>query len=287
MPHHEAILYVVATPIGNLKDITARALEVLRGVDTVLSESVPKTRAMLRHYGIAARVASYREENAARMGEVVLGMLRAGRPVALVAEAGTPGVSDPGRRLVDAAWRGGFTVVPVPGASAAVAAVSVAGMQDGRFVFEGFLPRKRSKRRQRLAELAAEERPLVFFEAPHRLLECLADIEESLGDRTCVVAREITKLHEEIGKGPVSSFVARFTEREPRGEFVIVCEGRASASAGGSERARAASLEVAVLEAAELVRGGLKKKLAAKAVAGRYDLDSSEVYKRLTRGGST
>ncbi|MFZ1948062.1 MAG: 16S rRNA (cytidine(1402)-2'-O)-methyltransferase [bacterium] len=285
MPHREDILYVVATPIGNLNDITIRALEVLRSVDTVLTENVPKTRVMLRHHGITARIASYREENAARMGEVALGILRAGRPVALVAEAGTPGVSDPGRRLVDAAWKGGFRVVPVPGASAAVAAVSVSGMEDGRFVFEGFLPRKRSRRRQRLADLAAEERALVFFEAPHRLVECLEDIKHALGDRACVVAREITKLHEEIDKGPVSSFLARFAEREPRGEFVVVCEGRSPAA--GAAPAESAGLEAAVREAAELVSGGLKKKLAAKTVAKRYDLDSSEIYRRLTRGGST
>jgi 16S rRNA (cytidine1402-2'-O)-methyltransferase len=285
MSDHRASLYVVATPIGNLADVTLRALEVLRGVDAVVSENVQKTRNLLARYDITTRVLSYREENAKRMGGVVLGMLERGESVALVAEAGTPGVSDPGRQLVDAAWRRGFAVVPVPGASAAVAAISVAGMDEPRFVFEGFLPRRGSKRRQRLGELAADSRPLVLFEAPHRLLECLEDIKEVLGDRRCVVAREITKIHEEVVRDRVSSFIARYTESRPIGEFVIVCEGSAGAGPGSGKADPGEALRAAVAEARELVAGGARAREAAKTVAKRRGLKARDIYAGLIGKG--
>jgi 16S rRNA (cytidine1402-2'-O)-methyltransferase len=280
MSHHHGSLYVVATPIGNLKDITLRALDVLGGADAIVSENVRKTRNLLDHYGIRTRVSSYREENAGRMGEVILDLLSKGKSVALVAEAGTPGVSDPGRRLVDSVWKRGFPIVPVPGASAAIAGVSVSGMEEARFVFEGFLPRRGSKRRQRLQELSEDSRQLVFFEAPHRLRECLADIKEILGDRQCVIAREITKLHEDIAKGSVSSFMAKFTATKPLGEFVIVCEGAVEAGAG--RRACAGvSFEEAVNEALALVRSGTKKTEAAKIVEKKYGKQGGEIYRAL------
>jgi 16S rRNA (cytidine1402-2'-O)-methyltransferase len=277
MSRRHGLLYVVATPIGNLADITHRALEILRRVDTIASENVGKTRNLLRHYGIPTRVVSYREENARRMGKLIVDLLEDGKDVALVAEAGTPGVSDPGRNLVDAAWKRGLRVVPVPGASAAVAAMSVAGMDEARFVFEGFLPRKRSRRRERLAQLAGEERLLLFFEAPHRLVECLEDMLEVLGDRQCVIARELTKLHEEIGRGPISSLIARYGAGKVLGEFVIVCEG-APAGRVAAPTDRAAAMGMALEEALALVRGGARKRSAAKAVAGKYGLRSSDVY---------
>jgi len=244
----------------------------------VVSESVQKTRNLLGRYDITTRVLSYREENAARMGKVVLGLLERGLSVALVAEAGTPGVSDPGRKLVDAAWKGGFAVVPVPGASAALAAVSVSGLEEPRFVFEGFLPRRGSKRRQRLRELAGDTRALVFFEAPHRLVECLADLELVLGDRLCVVAREISKLHEEIVREKISYFVAKYSEREPIGEFVVICEGSAAGGPGA-----AADPEAAVAEARDMVAAGARAREAAKAVARRHGLKARDIYAALVR----
>lgn len=290
MSSRPACLYVVATPIGNLADITQRALDVLCSVEVVLSENVGKTRALLRHYGITTRVSSYREENARRMGEVALGLLAGGKSVALVAEAGTPGVSDPGRQLVDAAWTHNFKVVPVPGASAAIAGVSVSGMKEPRFVFEGFLPRRRSKRRQRLRELAGDPRQMVLFEAPHRLLECLEDMRDSLGERTCMVAREITKLHEEIERGELSSFVAKYSSTTPRGEFIIICEGCPDAvednvaARGASATADSGSVpEEALTMAVGLVRSGRRKKDAAKMVAKQWGLRSSEVYTAVRR----
>lgn len=297
MSDHPASLYVVATPIGNLADVTLRALEVLRTVDAIVAENVRKTRNLLRRYDITTPVLSYREENAARMGEVVLAKLGRGESVALVAEAGTPGVSDPGRQLVDAAWKRGVTVVPVPGASAAIAAISVAGMDEPRFVFEGFLPRRGGKRRQRLRELAGDPRPLVLFEAPHRLVECLEDIREVLGDRRCLVAREVTKIHEEIARDRVSSFIARYTGSRPIGEFVIVCEGSigevgaaggaASEAAGeaagdgvpgGGKAGPGVSLAAAIEEARKLIAGGARPREAAKAVARKYGLKARDIY---------
>jgi 16S rRNA (cytidine1402-2'-O)-methyltransferase len=286
MSDHRASLYVVATPIGNLADVTLRALDVLRSVDTVVSENVQKTRNLLRRYDITTRVLSYREENAERMGGVVLGMLERGKSVALVAEAGTPGVSDPGRQLVNAAWKRGFPVVPVPGASAAVAAISVAGMDEPRFVFEGFLPRRGGKRRQRLRELADDTRPLVLFEAPHRLVECLEDVKEVLGDRRCVVAREITKIHEEIARDRVSSFIARYTESRPIGEFVIVCEGSEGKGPACGEADLGNALEAAVAEARDLVAGGARPREAAKAVARRCGLKTRDIYAALVGKGN-
>jgi 16S rRNA (cytidine1402-2'-O)-methyltransferase len=277
MPHRrDSLLYVVATPIGNLKDITLRALEILSDVDLIVSEHVKKTRNLLRHHGIKNNVLSYREENADRAGSHVMDELRRGGSVALVAEAGTPGVSDPGRRLVSAARHEGFKVVPVPGASAVVAALSVSGMDDPRFVFEGFLPRRSGKRRKRLMELAPDSRALVLFEAPHRLVECLNDMLATLGDRFCLIAREMTKMHEEIATGRISDFVAQFTESRPLGEFVIVCAG---SSAVGPPRVT----DRARSDAEALVAKGVKKAKAARMVAKKYGCKAGELY-RMLRG---
>jgi 16S rRNA (cytidine1402-2'-O)-methyltransferase len=265
-------LYVVATPIGNLKDITLRALDVLGTVDVILSENVRKTRNLLKHYGIKTKVLSYREGNARRMIPTVIDLIEAGSAVAVVAEAGTPGVSDPGRRLVSAARRVGIRVIPVPGASAVTAAVSVSGGDEPRYVFEGFLPRRTAKRKQRLRELASDSRQLVFFEAPHRLLKTLIDMKTILGDRRCLIGREMTKIHEEMARGRISEFIDLYGRQPARGEFVIVCEG--SAVVG-----HAVSPEIASKEARALVRKGAKRKDAARTVAQRYGLRTREVYK--------
>jgi len=282
MYHQDASLFVVATPIGNLKDITLRALEVLGEVETVVSENVRKTRNLLDHFGIKTRVMSYREENAERMGGVIVGMLQGGKSVALVAEAGTPGVSDPGRLLVRTVRREGFRVVPVPGASALAAAVSVAGVDEQRFVFEGFLPRRSSKRRQRLREISGDCRAIVLFEAPHRLLECLGDVLATLGDRPSVVCREMTKLHEEVEAGPISRFIAKYEAARPIGEFVIILSA-ATGVAPGASAAGDVSFEAAVREARDLVAGGRKKTEAAKIVEKKYRLPRGELYQALTK----
>ncbi|MGD8628260.1 MAG: 16S rRNA (cytidine(1402)-2'-O)-methyltransferase, partial [bacterium] len=191
-------MFVVATPIGNLEDITLRALEILKQVDLIASENVGKTRNLLKHFGIKTTVTSYREANSKRVIPRMMRMLGKGRSIALVSEAGTPGMSDPGRDLVREAMARGFSVIPIPGASAAIAAVSVSAMEKAQFVFEGFLPRRASKRRKRLEELSRTGLQLVLFEAPHRLVESLKDMLAVLGDRDCLVARELTKMHEQL-----------------------------------------------------------------------------------------
>jgi 16S rRNA (cytidine1402-2'-O)-methyltransferase len=268
-------LYVVATPIGNLKDVTLRAIEVLSDVDLVASEHIRKTRNLLAHYSIKTKVVSYREENAPRVIPRIIKALEAGSSVALVTEAGTPGVSDPGRRLVRKVRDAGFRVVPIPGASAVVAALSVAGVDDPRFVFEGFLPRRSGKRRKRLMELASDSRPLVLFEAPHRLVDCLKDMVATLGDRWCLIAREMTKMHEEIGTGQVSEFIRKFTGSKPVGEFVIVSQGSSDVSPGQVT-------EAARREAQALVDKGIKKAKAARTIAREYGFKASDLYKILT-----
>ena len=269
-------LFVVATPIGNLKDITLRALDVLKDVDLIVSENVRKTRNLLDHYCIKTKVTSYRESNCRRLIPSLVKMMKSGKDVALVAEAGTPGISDPGRRLVRAVLNEGLRVVPVPGASAAIAAVSVSGMEEPRFVFEGFLPRRRSKRRRRLRELADVGLTLVFFEAPHRLLCCLRDMVETLGDRQCVIGREVTKLYEGIERGVITSFIDKYENTRPRGEFVIVCEG-------ASDGAWAISSDRILEEAAILIGEGMKKTDIAKALAKRHGLSGRDVYRTIAR----
>lgn len=277
MCHHtDRSLYVVATPIGNLQDITLRALDVMKSVDFIVSENVRKTRNLLKHYGIQTKVVSYREENAKRMIPLIVDSLKKGLAVALVAEAGTPGVSDPGRRLIASLRREGLGVVPVPGASAAIAAVSISGSDDARFAFEGFLPRRAARRRQRLEELAADERQLVFFEAPHRLVKCLVDMKNVLGDRTCLVGREMTKIHEDIQTGRLSDFIDMYGAEAARGEFVIVCEG---ARRVGPELLT----EVILAEARPLLERGMKKKEVAKTIAAKHRIKASDVYRMITR----
>ncbi len=269
----ETCLFVVATPIGNLADITLRALDTLKNVDVILSEAVTRTRQLLAHYGIKKRLESYRESNAHRMIPRIIKMLDEGTSVALVAEAGTPGISDPGRKLVDAALKAGYRVVPVPGPSSVIAALSVSGSSERRFFFEGFLPRARSRRVKRLRELATLTSQIVFFEAPHRLIECLKDMREVLGDRRCVIARELTKMHEEIIREDISGLIEHFTKVEPRGEFVIVCEG-------STEHRRIQAKDV-IDQARRLVEQGLKPREAAKAIASLYGLHSSDIYREL------
>ena len=229
-------LYLVATPIGNLEDITLRALRVLREVGLIAAEDTRTTRRLLRRYEIDTPVTSYHEHNRQAMLPRLLAAL-VEKDVALVSDAGTPGISDPGCELVEACWDAGVQVVPVPGASAVTAALAAAGVNADRFLFAGFPPRKRGARRALLESLAAERRPLVLFEAPHRLLDTLADLDEFFADRRVVVCRELTKLHEEVFGGTASEALGHF--REPRGEFTLVIEGGVPADESMSRDAAA------------------------------------------------
>lgn len=215
-------LYVVATPIGNLEDLTFRALRVLKEVDLIACEDTRRTRILLARYAISTPVTSYFEHNKLKKGEVLLRLLGEGKSVALVTDAGTPGVSDPGFLLVREARAAGIRVVPIPGPSAVVAALSVAGLPADSFVFEGFLPARPGRRLARLKALKELETPVVLYEAPHRLLKTLEAIREVFGEIPLVVARELTKQFEEIRVGPASEQLAHFAGQAIRGEFTIV-----------------------------------------------------------------
>ena len=217
-------LFVVATPIGNLGDITLRALEVLRSVGHIAAEDTRHTAKLLRHYEIATPLISYHEHNRHRQLPRILALLAQG-DVALVSDAGTPGISDPGAELVTAADAAGHVVVPLPGPSALSAILSVAGCGAGPVHFLGFLPRKRKARRDLIERYAAFPGVTVFFETPHRLQAALADIAAVAGAQQFVVGRELTKLHEEIVRGPAAAVAAQFALKPPRGEFVLVLQG--------------------------------------------------------------
>ena len=218
------ILYVVATPLGNLDDITYRAVEVLSAVDMIAAENVSRTRTLCGRYNIRTKVVSYRRENQETRTPRLLENLVSGKNIALVSDAGTPGISDPGGYLVHAAAGAQIVVRPVPGPCAVIGALSVSAMPAEKFVFLGFLPNKAARRRKVLASLKNEERTVVFFEAPHRLRPALSDLKDTLGDRRVVVAREMTKIFEEFIRGPVSS-VLEFLPSGVKGELTIVVEG--------------------------------------------------------------
>ncbi|RKY05022.1 16S rRNA (cytidine(1402)-2'-O)-methyltransferase [Candidatus Poribacteria bacterium] len=219
-------LYVVATPIGNLEDITLRALRVLREVDLIAAEDTRHTKKLLDHYGIRKPMVSYHEHNERERAEQLVRELKKGKDVALVTDAGTPAISDPGYVLIRRCIEEGVKVVPVPGPSALIAALCVSGLPVHRFAFEGFLPHKGGKRRNKLEELKDEERTLIFYESPHRLLKTLKDMLEILGDRNIAVARELTKVHEEVFRGRISEAIKRFSSSPVKGEITLVVEGK-------------------------------------------------------------
>lgn len=215
-------LYVVATPIGNLQDITLRALETLKTVDLIAAEDTRHTKKLLQHYGIETPLISFHQHSGAGRIEQIIQRIQAGESVALVTDAGTPGISDPGGALAEAAHQAGIRVIPIPGASAVTAVLSVAGLPAHRFRFEGFPPRKEGARRQFFESLQGEDTPIVFYESPHRLLKTLQAAYETLGDCTVVVGRELTKQFEEIFRGKLSEAIAHWQSKPPKGEFVVV-----------------------------------------------------------------
>jgi 16S rRNA (cytidine1402-2'-O)-methyltransferase len=216
-------LYIVATPIGNLEDITLRALRILREVKLIAAEDTRKTKRLLKTYDIDTPMTSYFEHNKQNKLDFILEQLNQG-DVALVSEAGMPGISDPGYELISAAGKLGIPVVPVPGPSAIITALAVSGLPTDRFSYVGFLPHKENARRRALESIAGETGTIIILETPHRLKAALKNMLEILGDRRLAVCRELTKLHEEIYRGTVSKAIERFTE--PRGEFTLVIEGR-------------------------------------------------------------
>lgn len=217
-------LFLVATPIGNLGDISKRAIDILSQVDLIAAEDTRHTRKLLEHYHIQAHVTSYYEQNKKLKMEHILVALET-HDVALVSDAGTPALNDPGFELVRAALQNGHQVIPIPGASAPVAALVASGLPTNAFLYLGYLPRKNNERRQALEQVAHLPYTLIFLEAPHRILESLADIRLVLGDRQAAIARELTKIHEEFFRGPVSEAILHFTSTPPRGEFTLIVAG--------------------------------------------------------------
>ena len=216
------MLFIVATPIGNLKDMTLRAIETLKSVDLIAAEDTRHTGRLLKHYGIATPQTSYFEHNKLKKADDLIEQLKAGQDIALVSDAGTPGISDPGYRLISLARRHEVPVAVVPGACAAVAALSVSGFPTDRFCFEGFLPVKSVARRKKLESFKGEERTMIFYESPHRLLKVLKDIAEVLGDPEIAAARELTKKFEEVKRGRAGEVLAYFSGRPVKGEFVLL-----------------------------------------------------------------
>jgi len=218
-------LSIVSTPIGNLEDITLRALKTLKEVDIIAAENVGHTRGLCAHYGIKTRVVRYNQHNQKTKAPELIGRLKRGANIALVTDAGTPGVSDPGTLLINKAAREALTVTPIPGPSAVTGAISVSGFPAEQFVFGGFLPPRAGKRRQVLRTFVSEHRTMVFFEAPHRLKTMLADMLEVLGDRKIVVIREMTKLYEHIYRGEISGILENLPKERIRGELTLVVKG--------------------------------------------------------------
>ena len=237
-------LFLVATPIGNLKDITLRALEVLQSVDRIACEDTRTSGVLLKHYGIKTPMKAYHTHNEAEAAEQLVAELASGKRIALISDAGTPLLSDPGARLVSTAIAAGVRVTPIPGASALLSALTVAGLPAERFFYAGFLPNKHGARLQALQPLAELQATLVFYEAPHRLLDSLADLRDVFGDREATVARELTKLHEECVRGPLSDILQHFEAHAPRGECVILVHGAAPAEAMGDDALDEALREV-------------------------------------------
>lgn len=219
-------LYIVSTPIGNREDITLRALRLLKEVDLIAAEDTRHTGLLLRHFGIQTPLTSYFEGNESRKKEFILSKLMQGERVALVSDAGTPGISDPGFRLIQTAAENRIAVVPVPGPSAVIAALSVSGLPTDAFLFKGFLPHKSKKREDWLKQLEGVRETLIFYESPHRLSETLNDIFEILGDREMVLTRELTKIYEEVLRGKVSEIQAQIGERKLKGEITLVISGK-------------------------------------------------------------
>ena len=270
------ILYLVGTPIGNFGDMTDRARETLGMVAVVAAEDTRRTGRLLAHFGIEAKMVSLFQGNEDRRTEELLEELRSDHDVAVVSDAGMPGLSDPGYQLVRASVNEGIEVRVVPGPSAVLSGLVVSGLPTDRFVFEGFLPRRAGERRMRLRGLAHDRRTVVLFESPHRIATLLRDLLVELGDRQVAIARELTKLHEEVIRGRTSEVLAGLPDVELKGELVVVLEG--------SRRPEVLDQEELVGEARALVQAGMRKRDAASEVARKRGASANAIYKSLLEG---
>ena len=264
-------LYLVSTPIGNLGDITFRALETLKAVDFIAAEDTRVTIKLLNYFGIKKPLVSYYTHNRKTSGERITARLLGGESCALVTDAGTPAISDPGEDIVRACAELGVDIIPIPGVSAAVTALTVSALPTGRFCFEGFLSTSRKSRVVHLETIRTEPRTMIFFEAPHKLLPTLKDFLETLGDRDVSISRELTKLHEETLRCTVSEAIAHFSETAPRGEFVIVVRG-------ASAEADIADAGDALRRVLNLRETGISLRDAARQVSEETGIGKNQLY---------
>jgi 16S rRNA (cytidine1402-2'-O)-methyltransferase len=269
-------LYIVSTPIGNLEDITLRALKILKEVDVIAAEDTRHSSKLLSHYGISKPLISYWGEKERVKSSEILDRLHSGQSVALISDAGTPGVSDPGAVLIRKSLEEGIDVISIPGATALIAGLSVSGLATDEFTFIGFLPARKSHRRKMLKELSYEPRTLAFYEAPHRIVEALSDMEDILGQRKAAVIKEISKIHEEIIRGRISDVLRGLEQTTIAGEYVIVVEGRP-----GEVRQ---TTDDALVEVNTLMKKGLGRKDAVKKVAEDYGMSKRELYEKSLGG---
>ncbi|MEQ9667980.1 16S rRNA (cytidine(1402)-2'-O)-methyltransferase [Coleofasciculus sp. G2-EDA-02] len=265
-------LYVVGTPIGNLEDMTFRAVRILQTVDTIAAEDTRHTGKLLQHFQIKTNQISYHQHNRQQRLPELLNQLTAGKTIALVTDAGMPSISDPGYELVHAAIEAGIPVIPIPGATAGITALSASGLPTDRFVFEGFLPASGQERQQRLELLAAESRTLIFYESPYRLQQTLEDFATIFSpSRQIVLARELTKLHEQFWRGTIEDAIAYYTDHEPKGEFTLILAGAPPESPVLSEAALKAELS-------QLINQGLSRSQAARQLSHLTNLPRRHLY---------
>lgn len=270
-------LYLVATPIGNLGDFSPRGVETLQTADFIAAEDTRVSVKLLNHFGIKKPLVSYHEHNRAAAGQAILARLLAGESCALVTDAGTPAISDPGEDLVRLCGENGVTVEAIPGCCAAICALAVSGLPTGRFTFEGFLSANKKERRTALLKLKCEERTMVFHEAPHKLRATLADMAEILGDRPAALCRELTKLHEETLRTTLLQAAKLYREKEPRGEYVLVVAGAQPAEEP------AVSLEEGVRRVQRLREAGMKMKEAVRTVSAQTELNKNDLYEAVLK----
>jgi len=269
-------LYIVSTPIGNLEDITLRALRVLKEAGVVAAEDTRHSRKLLAHYGISKPLISYWSQTEKTKSAHILERIHSGQSVALISDAGTPGISDPGAILIKKAVEENIKVVSIPGPSALIAALSLSGLPTEEFIFRGFLPPKKSQRQKVLNELSLESRTLIFYEAPHRILETLKDMEMIFVERKAALAKEITKIHEEVLRGSISEILSKLEKTAIAGEYVIIVEGKRD-----GERTTNSDI---LLEISSLMKKGLGRKEAVKKIADAYGLSKKELYNKSLAG---
>jgi len=270
-------LYLCATPIGNLGDITLRCVEVLGSVDLIAAEDTRRTLGLLNHLDIEKPLTSYFEHNKKEKGEYLISEMKQGKNIALVSDAGTPAISDPGEDLVKMCAEAGIQVVPVPGAVAGINALITSGFSTQRFAFEGFLTVNKRGRTEHLKSLVDEQRTMIFYEAPHKLMSTLRDMLETFGDRRIALCRELTKIHEEIYRTTFTEAIARYEENPPRGEFVIVIEGKKAEEIAAEKEA--SWMAMSVSDHVEMyIKEGMTEKDALKAVAKDRGVSKRDIY---------